>query len=66
LSAALLCPFHGATVKNTLFEDGDSANTFRVFNPTQVFLHLKKNLLLTRCGARANILIIILLRNGYF
>jgi hypothetical protein len=66
LGAALLCPFHGATVKNTLFEDGDSANTFRVFNPTQVFLHLKKKLLLTRCGARANILIIIILRNGYF
>ena len=46
MSAALLCPFHGATVKNTLFEDGDSANTFRVFNPTQVFLHLKKKIVI--------------------
>ncbi|EMS45544.1 Photosystem II D2 protein [Triticum urartu] len=26
---------HGATVENTLFEDGDGANTFRAFNPTQ-------------------------------
>ncbi|KAH7550564.1 hypothetical protein JRO89_XS13G0219300 [Xanthoceras sorbifolium] len=35
LGAALLCAIHGATVENTLFEDGDSANTFRAFNPTQ-------------------------------
>ncbi|KAH0851895.1 LOW QUALITY PROTEIN: hypothetical protein HID58_094398, partial [Brassica napus] len=32
--AALLCAIHGATVENTLFEDGVS-NTFRAFNPTQ-------------------------------
>jgi hypothetical protein len=25
---ALLCAIHGATVENTLFEDGDGANTF--------------------------------------
>ena len=31
----LLCAIHGATVENTLFEDGDGANTFRAFNPTQ-------------------------------
>jgi photosystem II P680 reaction center D2 protein len=30
LGAALLCAIHGATVENTLFEDGDGANTFRV------------------------------------
>ncbi|MCO5559911.1 hypothetical protein L7F22_013515 [Adiantum nelumboides] len=35
LGAALLCAIHGATVENTLFEDGDDANTFRDFNPTQ-------------------------------
>ncbi|KAK4733664.1 hypothetical protein R3W88_007925 [Solanum pinnatisectum] len=35
LGAALLCAIHGATVGNTLFEDGDGANTFRAFNPTQ-------------------------------
>jgi len=35
LGAALLCAIHGATVENTLFEDGDSSNTFRAFNPTQ-------------------------------
>jgi photosystem II P680 reaction center D2 protein len=29
LGAALLCAIHGA-VENTLFEDGDGANTFRV------------------------------------
>lgn len=29
LGAALLCAIHGATVENTLFEDGDGANTFR-------------------------------------
>jgi photosystem II P680 reaction center D2 protein len=34
LGAALLCAIHGATVENTLFEDGDGANTFRAFNPT--------------------------------
>jgi hypothetical protein len=31
----LICAIHGATVENTLFEDGDSSNTFRAFNPTQ-------------------------------
>ncbi|CAI0626154.1 unnamed protein product [Linum tenue] len=35
LGAALLCTIRGATVENTLFEDGDSANTFHAFNPTQ-------------------------------
>jgi photosystem II P680 reaction center D2 protein len=30
VGAALLCAIHGATVENTLFEDGDGANTFRV------------------------------------
>ena len=42
LGAALLCVIHGITIKNTLFEDGDDANTFCAFNPTQTFLHLKK------------------------
>jgi hypothetical protein len=42
LSATLLCAFLGATVENTLFEDGDDANTFRAFNLTQIFLHVKK------------------------
>ncbi|KAG6513966.1 hypothetical protein ZIOFF_024303 [Zingiber officinale] len=35
LGDALLCAIHGATIENTLFEDGDGANTFRSFNPTQ-------------------------------
>ncbi|XP_019241222.1 PREDICTED: photosystem II D2 protein-like [Nicotiana attenuata] len=35
LGAALLCVIHGATVENTLFEDGDGANTFRAFNPSR-------------------------------
>ncbi|KAL8480307.1 hypothetical protein ACS0TY_027014 [Phlomoides rotata] len=35
LGAALLCAIYGATVETTLFEDGDGANTFRAFNPTQ-------------------------------
>ena len=35
VGAALLCDIHGATVENTLFEDGDGVNTFRAFNPTQ-------------------------------
>jgi hypothetical protein len=39
----LLCyVIHDIIVKNTLFEDGDGANTFRAFNQTQIFLHLKK------------------------
>jgi len=32
LGEALLCAIHGATVENTLFEDGDASNTFRAFN----------------------------------
>ncbi|KAH0773506.1 hypothetical protein KY290_010643 [Solanum tuberosum] len=35
LGAALLCAIHGVTIENTLFEDGNGANTFRAFNPTQ-------------------------------
>ncbi|KAI5398350.1 hypothetical protein KIW84_063947 [Lathyrus oleraceus] len=35
LGASLLYIIHGATVENTLFEDGDGANTFRAINPTQ-------------------------------
>jgi len=41
------CAIYGAIIENTLFEDGDAANIFRAFNPTQVFLHLKKKLLLS-------------------
>ncbi|CAN6483137.1 unnamed protein product [Victoria cruziana] len=36
LGVALLCAIHGATIENTLFEDGDGANTLCAFNPTQV------------------------------
>jgi hypothetical protein len=42
LGVALLYAIHGATAENILFEDGYGVNTFRVFNPTQTFLHLKK------------------------
>ncbi|KAI3896589.1 hypothetical protein MKX03_023164 [Papaver bracteatum] len=35
LGVTLLFAIHGATVENTLFEDGDGENTFRAFNPTQ-------------------------------
>jgi photosystem II P680 reaction center D2 protein len=38
LSVALLCAIYNATVENTLFENGDSTNTFRTFNPNQTFL----------------------------
>ena len=41
MGAALQCIIHGATVENILFQDGDNANTFRTFNPTQTSLHLK-------------------------
>ena len=43
LGAALPCAIHGATIVNTLFEDGDGANTFHAFNPTQaiIFLYMK-------------------------
>ncbi|KAH0773804.1 hypothetical protein KY290_010941 [Solanum tuberosum] len=34
LGAALICSIHGATVENTLFENGDGANKFCAFNPT--------------------------------
>ena len=39
LGGALLCAIHGATVENTLFEDGDGSNTFRAFEPTQAEEH---------------------------
>jgi photosystem II P680 reaction center D2 protein len=32
---ALLCAIHDATVENTLYQDGNGANTFCAFNPTQ-------------------------------
>ncbi|MEN9217863.1 MAG: photosystem II D2 protein (photosystem q(a) protein), partial [Gloeomargarita sp. DG_2_bins_126] len=35
LGGALLCAIHGATVENTLYQDGEAANTFRAFEPTQ-------------------------------
>ena len=37
LGAALLCVIHGATVENTLFADGDVANTFRLSAVAHVF-----------------------------
>ena len=60
MGTVLLCIIHGTIIENVLFEDGD-VNIFCTFNSTQVFLYLKKQLLL-----RANILAIILLHNGYF
>jgi photosystem II P680 reaction center D2 protein len=36
LGGALLCAIHGATVENTLFEDGDAANTFRAFHTNTI------------------------------
>ena len=36
LGGALLSAIHGATVENTLFEDGDAANTFRAFTPNTI------------------------------
>jgi len=65
LGVALLCAINDTTIKNTLLEDGDSANTFLAFNPTQTFLLSIFFLLLTRCGARMNMLVIILLSNDY-
>jgi photosystem II P680 reaction center D2 protein len=35
LGVFLLCDINGATTENTLFEDGDGANMFYAFNPTQ-------------------------------
>jgi hypothetical protein len=52
------------TVENTLFKNGDGANIFHTFNPIQAFLH--KKLLLTRCGVQVDMLVVILLHNGYF
>jgi len=46
LGVALLYPFHGATIENTLFEDGDNANIFCAFNPPQTFLQLKKQIVI--------------------
>jgi hypothetical protein len=46
LGAALLYLFHGATVENTLFEDGDDANIFCAFNSPPIFLHLKTKIVI--------------------
>jgi len=46
LGVTLLHTIHSATVKNTLFEDDDDANTFRAFNTNQAFLHLKKKIVM--------------------
>ena len=46
LGAALLYLFHGATVENTLFEDGDVANIFCAFNSPPTFLHLKTKIVI--------------------
>ena len=35
LGGALLSAIHGVTVENTLYEDGESANTFKAFDSTQ-------------------------------
>ena len=35
LGGALLSAIHGATVENTLYEDGEQANTFKAFDSTQ-------------------------------
>lgn len=35
LGATMLCSIHIATIENTLFEYGNSANTFQAFNSTQ-------------------------------
>ena len=35
LGGALLCAIHGATVENTLYEDGEMSNTFKAFDSTQ-------------------------------
>jgi photosystem II P680 reaction center D2 protein len=50
LGGALLCAIHGATVENTLFEDGDAANTFRAYTYNQK--KLIQWLLLTVSGHR--------------
>ena len=62
----MLCYILGAIVENTLSKDGDGANIFCAFNPTQAFLYLEKKLLLTSYEAWANMQVIILLYNGYF
>ena len=35
LGGALLCAIHGATVENTLYEDGEQSNTFKAFEASQ-------------------------------
>ena len=35
LGGALLSAIHGATVVNTIYQDGNSYSTFRAFSPTQ-------------------------------
>ena len=35
LGGALLSAIHGVTVENTLYEDGEQANTFKAFDSTQ-------------------------------
>ena len=46
LGTALRCSIHGATIKNTLFEDSNYANILLAFNPTQAFLLLKLKIII--------------------
>jgi len=46
LGAALLCVIHGVTAENTLFKNGDGANIFRAFNPTEAFFIFEKTIVI--------------------
>ena len=66
MGTALLYLFHGAIVENTLFDDGDGANIFCAFNPTQNIFTFENKNCYWPAMERTNILVIILLYNGYF
>jgi hypothetical protein len=51
LGGALLCAIHGATVENTLFEDGDSAILFEHLHQHNLKKHIQW-LLLTVFGLK--------------
>ena len=59
LGGALLSAIHGVTVENTLYQDGEQANTFKAFDSTQR-KKLTQWLLQTVSGLRSLVLRLVI------
>jgi len=66
LGVALLYAIHSATIKKIFYLKIVILQIYFVLLTQLMYLYILKKLLLTRCGAQANMLTIILLYNDYF